>query len=195
MATSIAVLGVAVGTALPQSTTVSLLLLTASAGCLAIVVLRDPSLAPLHGLHHVVRLPLLTSAAATVESFRSRLAGTLRTLVGRAAPSPVVLDEPDDDAERWWGISAAPEVPVAPVVPAPMPPEVVLLAPWPPPLPPAPALPAPVLAAPMQSAHVPAARKLSIRRWSTHLVVQVRRWSEPRIGRHRRPTDGAGAST
>jgi hypothetical protein len=186
MATSMAMIGVAAGNALPQSTTASLALLAAAVCCLALVAMRDPSRAPLHGLHRVVRLPLRTSLGAMVESFTSRLVGTLHAVFsGRLQPTPLVLDEPDDEAEEWWGAMATPRQEPLPVP----------LAPWPPARPPAAPLPAPVLAAPMASAHVPSQRTRSIGSRIAPLGTYLRRGKELLAKHHRRSTDGAGAST
>ncbi|HEY3669897.1 MAG TPA: hypothetical protein VGN51_03105 [Acidimicrobiia bacterium] len=151
--TLFALMGVGVGLVLPRSTTASVVLLAGAAACLALVALHAESLAPLHGLHRVVRLPFLRSIALTCVSFTSRAVGSVRALVRVGPqPTPLVLDEPDDEAEAWWGATSAP-APVMPGMPSPEPaPE-----PWPPSPPtpvPAPALPAPVLAAPLPSAHV-----------------------------------------
>src|SRR5215213_2326576 len=117
---AVAVIGVAVGVALPQSTTLSVALFAVAACSLVVVAMRGESTAPLHGLHRVVRLPLRTSASATLESFGSRLAGSARALVRLdPAPVPVVLDEPDDEAESWWGPVTAPLTPPAAAPPAP----------------------------------------------------------------------------
>jgi hypothetical protein len=160
MVASMTMIGVAVGTALPQSTTASLALLAAAVCCLFLVLLRDPSRAPLHGLHRVVRLPLRTSVVVMAESFTARLVGTLRAVFSRRTPlTPLVLDEPDDEAEEWWGATAAP----AP------------LAPWPPARPPEAPLPAPVLAAPMASAHVSSPRLRSTKARIAHVRMHARR--------------------
>ena len=175
MATSLAITGVAIGTALPQSTTASLVLLAAAACCLVIVTVRDPSLAPLHGLHRVVRLPLRRSVAVAVESLTSRLVGTLRAAFSRRPkPTPILLDEPDEEADEWWGATAAP----TPPAPGPAPP-----------------LPAPVLAASMASAHVQSPRTRSIRARIAQLGMHLRRWTESRTKQHRPSNDGASAST
>ena len=108
LAVSVAVLCVAVGMSLPHSTTASVLLFLAAGGCIVIVVMRDESRAPLHGLHRVVRLPLLAALSATLASFWSRITGSAHALVGRRMqPTPIVLDEPDDEAEARWGPTAA----------------------------------------------------------------------------------------
>src|SRR6476619_3327179 len=109
LACSLAALGLALGMALPRNTIGSLLVFVAAASCALVVVMRDGALAPTHGLRRVIRLPFPTSMSATLESFRSRLVGTLRAVVARP-PEPVVLvlDEPDEEAEAWWG-SRSPE--------------------------------------------------------------------------------------
>jgi hypothetical protein len=134
MTTLFALMGVGVGLVLPRSTTASVALLAGAAACLALVAFHAESLAPLHGLHRVVRLPFLRSIAVTFVSLTSRAVGSVRSVVrARPQPSPLVLDEPDDEAEAWWG------APWPPAPPAPVP---------------VPELPAPVLAAPLPSAHV-----------------------------------------
>ena len=156
LAVSVAVLCVAIGMSLPHSTTASVLLFVAAGCCLLIVVMRDEARAPLHGLHRVVRLPFSAALAASLASFWSRITGSLRAVLGRRMqPTPIVLDEPDDEAEAWWGRTAATPPPLTSLMPGlePDPPELVpeseveVL--------PEPVL-APVLAAPMQSARVPA---------------------------------------
>ena len=166
---------------LPRSTTASVVLLASAAVCLAAVALHAESFAPLHGLHRVVRLPLLRSISATVASFSARVVGSLRALRHlRPTPSAIVLDELDEDAAAWWGTTAAPPpaasvpapfvpVPSAPVPPAPVPPVPV------PPMP-APYAPvdtaslSPVLAAPLPSARV----SVSVTHRMRARVAQVR---------------------
>jgi hypothetical protein len=156
LAVSVAVLCVAIGMSLPHSTTASVLLFVAAACCLVIVVMRDEARAPLHGLHRVIRLPFSSALSATLASFWSRVRGSARAVLGRRMqPTPLVLDEADDEAEAWWGRAAADPPPLISSIPGlePEPPELVpeseveVL--------PEPVL-APVLAAPMQSARVPA---------------------------------------
>jgi len=104
LASSLAALGLALGMALPHSTLAAVLVFVAASACAVTVVLHDDARAPSHGLHHVIRLPVRTSVSATLESFWSRVAGSARALFVRA-PKPVALalDEPDDEAEAWWG--------------------------------------------------------------------------------------------
>jgi hypothetical protein len=154
LAISVGLLCVALGMALPHNATASVLLFAAAAGCLVVLVMRDERRAPLHGLRRVVRLPLFRSVGATAASFRARTAGTFRAVVRqRFQPTPIALDEADDEAEAWWGASNTDE-----------------LAPSTPPAPSTPVL-EPVQAAPVQSAHVPAAEsrlKVGARQlWST----------------------------
>jgi hypothetical protein len=143
LSTALAALGVALGLALPRST-LGAIVIFAAAGCGALMVmLRDESVASLHGLRRVVRLPLRRSVSATFESFSSRVAGSLRVVLARRpTPTPQVLDEPEDEAEAWWGPASAS---VDPLSPAPA--ESPLRAPE---------LPAPVVSAPVGSARVPA---------------------------------------
>ena len=108
---ALAGLGVAIGLALPRNPFASALLSCAAIAVLAVIALRDDAVAPTHGLHHVVRLPMRSALSATVEPFRSRFVGTLRArsraLVGalpRSTPVPLDLeDELDDEAAAWWG--------------------------------------------------------------------------------------------
>ena len=181
-----AVLGVSIGMMLPRSTIASVVLLGTAAACLLAVALHAESFAPLHGLRRVVRLPLLRSISATFASFTARVVGSLRALWHlRPAPSPIVLDELDEDAAAWWGPTAAlppaalrpaksaaaasPPVPAVTVPPVEVPPVVV------PPVP-APYAPldaaslSPVLAAPLPSARV----SVSITHRVRARVAQVR---------------------
>jgi hypothetical protein len=151
LAASVGVLCVAIGMSLPHSTTASVLLFAAAAGCLAVFVMRDETRAPLHGVGRVVRLPLFRSIAVTCASFGARVSGTFQALVGRRfQPTPIVLDEDDDEAEAWWGSTTA--------VPPPL--DLSLLQAQvvedAEPAPPEPAIPVlePVVAAPMPSARV-----------------------------------------
>jgi hypothetical protein len=149
LAVSVGMLCVAIGMALPHNRTASVLLFAAAGCCLVVLVMSDETRAPLHGLRTVVRLPAWRSLAVTVASLRARLAGTFHAVVGRRfQPTPMVLDEEDDEADAWWGTqpdgsAPLPQLPPMPPVPEPdasVPPTLE-----------------PVLAAPMPSAHVPAA--------------------------------------
>jgi hypothetical protein len=145
LAISLAAFGLALGMALPRSTVASILIFAAAACCSAVVVAHDDAVAPLHGLHRVIRLPLRSSVSATFESMSSRVVGTLRGFVAlRPEPTPLVIDEPDDEADEWWGTAARPE---ALVVPASEVPALKVTEPD---------SAAPVLCAPLRSARVPA---------------------------------------
>ncbi len=197
---SVAVIGIAVGTALPRSPAASVALLGAAACCLAVLAISNPAVAPLHGLHRVVRLPLRVSVAVSLESLASRCIGTAHAIVGRrAGPTPIVLDEPDDDAEEWWGATAEPATREPanrePTTREPATTEPPVLAPWPPVPPPAPPLPAPVLAAPMASARVPSADARSVRAWIGQLGMHLQRRVGPLTEHDRGAADHAGAST
>jgi hypothetical protein len=149
LAVSVGVLCVAIGMALPHSVTASMLLFAAAACCLVVLVLRDETRAPLHGLRRVVRLPVWRSLAVTSASFGARVVGTFHAAVGRRfQPTPIAADEDDDEAEAWWGASSAElaPLPLMSAVPDAEPDAEPT---------PTPVL-EPVLAAPMQSAHVPA---------------------------------------
>lgn len=185
-----ALLCVALGMVLPRSSPATVALIVVALSWLAFVALTDERIAPLHGLHRVVRLPVFTSIGATVASFRSRLAGSVRAVAGaRLRPNAVVLDECDDDAAAWWGPHAAP--PVQPVPPSvsspPLQPE-----------PPVAALPAPVVAAPVSSARVPAEGR--VRHRARQLLIDGQLWTErigARVMRRRADRDDAapGRST
>jgi hypothetical protein len=97
LAVTAGLIGAGVGTTLPQSTSASVALFALAACCLATVAWHADSLAPLHGLHRVVRLPLSASIGATLESFGSRLAGSGRGALARWRPDPAPL--PVDGAE------------------------------------------------------------------------------------------------
>jgi hypothetical protein len=199
LACSLAALGLALGMALPRSTIGSLLVFVAAASCALIVVLRDGTLAPIHGLHRVIRLPLRTSLSATLESFWSRLVGTLRAVVKRT-PKPValVLDEPDEEAEAWWGRRSAELSDAwAPLLAEAVPP-VPELEPEPahPALEPAePAVVGPVLAAPMRAAHVPADDAPAGPSLVEHVLAGTRRHVDAITKRFRRDRDEAGVAT
>ena len=187
LAVSVAVLCVAIGMSLPDSTTASVLLFVAAGGCLLIVVMRDEARAPLHGLHRVVRLPLFVATSATLASFWSRLSGSARAVVGeRMQPTPIVLDEPDDEAEAWWGPTAATPPPLASFLPTP---ELEQLAQPEPPAPEPEPVFAPVLAAPIPSARVPAAgSRLTL--GARHLALAMRSHLETVTKKARRSPDG-----
>jgi hypothetical protein len=123
---SLAIAGLAVGLALPRNPAAAVLLAVLAVTCLALVVARDESIAPLHGLHHVVRFPLHQSIVVTADSLWSRVTGSLRiagahtrAVAGklRPEPTPLVLDEADDEAEAWWGVPAADAVADRPELP------------------------------------------------------------------------------
>jgi hypothetical protein len=182
---SIAVIGVAVGMTLPQSTTASVVLLGAAVGCLVVLVVRGDAMAPLHGLRRVVRLPLRRSISATMESVWRRVVGSLRAWARlRPHPTPLLLDEPDDESPEWWGIT-----PMAPPGVSSAAPDAEATTPEAPPAP----LPAPVLAAPMRSARVLGEDGGLLRRGLEHLRAGVRRPSEAIGGRRQDPAGGAGA--
>jgi hypothetical protein len=139
-ATSVALVGVAIGMTLPHSTAASVAVLGVAAGCLVLVAARGDAVAPLHGLRRVVRLPFAPSVSASFESLRSRVAGSVGAVVRlRPRPTPLVLDEPDDEADEWWGVRPIATVPpaAAPELDAPV------------------ELPAAVVATPLASAQVP----------------------------------------
>jgi hypothetical protein len=190
LAFSVAVLGVALGMALPDNRIAFFALLGVAACCVVIVIARDERRAPLHGLHHVVRLPLRTSVTTTFASIGSRIAGTVRSGFGTRPPSPIVLDEPDDEATAWWGPTA-----VATALPVPVPaesavavPPLAVLAPAEAPEPtyaaialvqPEPTTPVPVLAAPIATAHVPADPSVTVKVRVSLKVAAARRHLQP----------------
>ena len=184
LAVSVAVLCVAIGMSLPHSTTASVLLFVAAGGCLLIVVMRDEARAPLHGLHGVVRLPLVAATSATLASFWSRLAGSARAVVGaRMQPTPLVLDEPDDEAEAWWGRTPTEPLQLEAFLPRP-----VSDALEEPEREPEPML-APVLAAPIESARVPASgSRLTV--GARHLALAMRGHVESIARKAKRSRDG-----
>jgi len=102
------VIGLALGASLPQSETVSFLLLAVAAALLVLLLVREDSRAPYHGLHHAIHLPAGTSVAATFDSFRSRVVGTVRAGFDRPQKMVEVVEPDDDEAEAWWG--ATPEL-------------------------------------------------------------------------------------
>jgi hypothetical protein len=202
LASSLAALGCALGLALPRSTLASGLLFVAASCCAAIVVMRDDSRAPTHGLHRAVRLPVRASMSATLESFRSRLVGTLRALLPRGrSPAALALDEPDDEAEAWWGSQSplgsvpvtfllADAVPPVPDDTGSSPPGGTVEHAEPVDRP----VPGPVLAAPMRTAHVPAEDTRSPSRVE-QAMVGTRRSVDALAKRFRRHREEAGAST
>jgi hypothetical protein len=197
LACSLAALGLALGMALPRSTTGSLLVFVAAASCALIVVMRDDALAPTHGLRRVIRLPLRRSVSATLESFWSRVVGTVRAVVARR-PKPValVLDEADEDAEAWWGPRSTEMADAwAPLLAESVPP-VPEPEPARPELEPAePAVVGPVLAAPMRAAHVPADDAPSSPSLVEQVVAGTRRHVDALTKRFRRHQDEAGVAT
>ena len=106
LAASFVVIGVALGVALPQDMDASFVLLAVASGCVVLVATRRESVAAHHGLYRPVRLPVRTAISATFGSFRSRITGTARATFGR--PPEVPAQEPDDEAEAWWGPLASP---------------------------------------------------------------------------------------
>jgi hypothetical protein len=207
LACAVSALGVAVGMSLPRSTPVSVALFALAACALVTVALRDESIAPLHGLHRVMRLPLRQSLAATIASFGSRIAGTARGLVSRRPElTPIVLDEPDDEAEAWWGRAAA-SAPAPTLAAQPRPVEPVEAAVTVEPV--DPVSPAPVLAAPLPSAHVATDGSERAPGWAAHVSTdgseRAPGWAAKlRAGIRRRggalaqrmePTEEVGAST
>src|SRR5690349_18406773 len=182
LAVSVAVLCVAIGMSLPHSATASVLLFVAAGGCLVIVLLSDEARAPLHGLHRVVRLPLVTAVSATLASFWSRLTGSVRAVVGqRMQPTSIALDEPDDEAEAWWGSAASAPPTLEPLLSSL--PSLELAEPEPEPV------LEPVLAAPMPSARVPASgSRLTL--GARHLGLAMRSHLESVARKAKRSRDG-----
>src|SRR6478672_1396868 len=78
--TSIGVLGLGVGLALPRSITASVVLLAVAVLCLGTIGARADVLAPSHGLNRVVRLSTTSAISTAFDSFRSRIVGTAATL-------------------------------------------------------------------------------------------------------------------
>jgi hypothetical protein len=185
LAISVAVLCVAIGMSLPHSTTASVLLFVAAGGCLLIVLLRDETRAPLHGLHRVVRLPLFTAVSATAASFWSRITGSLQATVGRRMqPTPIPLDEPDEEADEWWGPAAAVPPPLEPFPAAPE-----LAIPEPIDAEPVRPIPEPVVAAPVSSARVPA-KGSRLTAGARHLAIAMRGHVETLSKRAKRSRPG-----
>jgi hypothetical protein len=83
---SIGALGLGVGLALPRSATLSVLLLALAVASLVTIGVRAEAVAPSHGLTRVVRLPTASAISATLDSFRSRVVGTVDSLRHRAVP-------------------------------------------------------------------------------------------------------------
>jgi hypothetical protein len=102
--TSIGLLGLGVGLALPRSAPMSALLVVIAVVSLVAVTTRTDALAPSHSLNGVVRLPTTAAVSATLESVRSRIVGTTQGLRQRAPqPSPLapyVLDYGPDEFVR-----------------------------------------------------------------------------------------------
>lgn len=205
LAASLAAFGFALGMALPQSTLVSGLTFVAALCCVLVVVMRSESVAPIHGLRRPVRLPFHRSVSATLESFWSRIVGTVRDVFTRT-PRPVALalDEPDDEAAAWWGnesrpmtpllAESVPPVPAAPAPQADVVPGASPVAPSPAPATPVP-VPVPVLAAPVRSAHVPAADADPEPALVGQVLAATRRRVDAFAKRFRRHHEEAGAST
>jgi hypothetical protein len=96
---SIGALGLGVGLALPRSATFSVLLLAVAVSSLVTIGVRADAVAPSHGLTRVVRLPTASAISATLESFRSRIVGTVDSLRHRGAPRRAVAVHGHADAE------------------------------------------------------------------------------------------------
>src|SRR5690348_15970066 len=91
LAASLAALGLALGMALPRSMLASVVILVVAVCCAAIVVMSEDAVASTHGLRRVIRFPLRTRVSATLESFWSRVTGTVGAVFARS-PKPVVLE-------------------------------------------------------------------------------------------------------
>lgn len=179
LAAAIATSGVAIGMTLPSNAPASIALFTAAVACVAIVATRAEAVAPMHGLHRVVRLPFRRSLATTVASFAARVVGSVHALLPRRLElTPIVLDEADDEAEAWWGASSAP-TPAAVVDAPPIQSGLPLT---------------PVLAAAITSARFPATDADSVPRWVERIRGGVRRQLAT-LARRMEPTEEAGAST
>jgi hypothetical protein len=157
LAASLTALGIALGMALPRSMLAAALILVAAVCCVVVVAMTEDAIASTHGLHHVIRFPFRTSLSAALESFRSRFSGSVRAVFARSPkPDALALDEPDDDAEEWWGKQLPSSEPLLADSVPPVP-ELLALAEATDPEPISePSVPVPVLAAPIASAHVPA---------------------------------------
>jgi hypothetical protein len=107
---SVAALGLGVGLALPRSATLSVLLLALAVASLVTIGVRAEAVAPSHGLTRVVRLPTASAISATLDSFRSRIVGTVDSLRHRGAPRRAVAVHGRADAEddaRQLGLRTA----------------------------------------------------------------------------------------
>jgi hypothetical protein len=113
---ALAAIGVAVGLTLPRSTAVSALILAVALPGLASIAVRTESFAPMHGLHRVVRLPVRSAVSATLESWWSRVVGTIRAIWSRTHRVASVPRE-DDEAQAWWGSPRDHDPPMASVSP------------------------------------------------------------------------------
>jgi hypothetical protein len=82
---SIGALGLGVGLVLPRSTAASVVLLAVAALCLGAIGARAEFRAPSHGLNRVVRLSTRSATSAAVDSFRSRIIGSARTIRARVS--------------------------------------------------------------------------------------------------------------
>jgi hypothetical protein len=99
---SIGALGLGVGLALPRSATFSVLLLALAIPSLVTIGVRAEAAAPSHGLTRVVRLPTSSAVSATLDSFRSRIVGTVESLLHRAVPQrAAAVHEHDGDAQDY----------------------------------------------------------------------------------------------
>lgn len=107
--TSIGLLGLGVGLALPRSAPMSALLVVIAVVSLVAVTTRTDALAPSHSLNGVVRLPTTAAVSATLDSFRSRIVGTTQGLRRAPQPSPLaayVLDYGPDEFVRPIDVNA-----------------------------------------------------------------------------------------
>src|SRR5690349_15516476 len=101
VATSIGLLGLGVGLALPRSAPLAAFLVVVAVVSLVGISARAEMRAPSHSLHGVVRLPTAAAISATLDSYRARVVGTTHALWQRPPePSPIapyVLDYGPDE--------------------------------------------------------------------------------------------------
>jgi hypothetical protein len=114
--TSIGMLGLGLGLALPRSTPASALLLVVAVLSLVAITARADSVAPSHGLKGVIRLPTTAAISTSLESFRARVVGTTHAIrpirpraPQRSSGSANVVEHGPDEFVRPVDVNTMPD--------------------------------------------------------------------------------------